>query len=61
MNWQFKQNNTNKEIVKPVVFNNLNLRCQIDLIDMQTKPNGQYKFIFAYQNYLTKFVKLGKK
>lgn len=34
----------------------MNSRCQIDLIDMQAQPDGDYKFICVYQDHLTKFV-----
>jgi len=45
-------------VVKPMITNELNLRCQIDLIDMQAQPDGNYKFILVYQDHLTKFVLL---
>lgn len=45
--------------VKPIVISKaMNSRCQIDLIDMQTQPDGDYKFILVYQDQLTKFVNL---
>lgn len=34
----------------------LNSRCQVDLIDMQRMPCAEYKFIFNYQDNLSKFV-----
>ena len=36
----------------------MNARCQVDLIDMQTQGDNQYKFILVYQDHLTKFVQL---
>lgn len=36
----------------------MNSRCQIDLIDMQAQPDGNYKLILVYQDHLTKFVNL---
>lgn len=45
-------------VVKPIISNELNSRCQIDLIDMQAQPDGNYKFILVYQDHLTKFVLL---
>lgn len=45
-------------VVKPILHNELNSRCQIDLIDMQTNPDGVMKFILVYQDHLTKFVLL---
>ena len=45
-------------VVKPITSNALNSRCQIDLIDMQSQPDGEKKFILDYQDHLTKFVVL---
>lgn len=45
-------------VVKPVVSTEMNARCQVDLIDMQAQPDGDYKFILIYQDYMTKFVLL---
>ncbi|CAG4946502.1 unnamed protein product [Parnassius apollo] len=39
--------------VKPIISNELNSRCQVDLIDMQS-----HKVIMVYQDHLTKFVQL---
>ncbi|XP_045446899.1 uncharacterized protein LOC123655106 [Melitaea cinxia] len=36
----------------------MNIRCQVDLIDFQTQPDGNFKFIMVYQDHLTKFVLL---
>lgn len=53
---QLKQNNPRKGlVVKPMVHSNMNDRCQIDLIDMQSNPDGVFKFILVYQDHLTKF------
>ncbi|XP_022817975.1 KRAB-A domain-containing protein 2-like [Spodoptera litura] len=38
--------------------NELNRRCQVDLIDMQTNSDGDYMMILVYQDHLTKFVQL---
>ncbi|XP_060862057.1 SCAN domain-containing protein 3-like [Metopolophium dirhodum] len=43
-------------VVKPILSSELNSRCQMDLIDMQAQPDGDYKFIMVYQDHLTKFV-----
>lgn len=43
-------------VVKPMVFNEFNSRCQVDLIDFQSHPDGKYRFIMVYQDHLTKFV-----
>lgn len=54
---QMKQKKEKKGIVsKPMVFDDLNSRCQVDLIDYQSHPDGPYKFIMVYQDHLTKFV-----
>ncbi|XP_053607024.1 KRAB-A domain-containing protein 2-like [Plodia interpunctella] len=36
----------------------MNSRCQVDLIDMQSQEDCPYKFILVYQDHLTKFVQL---
>ena len=43
-------------VVKPMIFNDMNSRGQVDLIDMQTQANAEYKWIMVYQDHLTKFV-----
>ncbi|XP_060844002.1 KRAB-A domain-containing protein 2-like [Rhopalosiphum padi] len=43
-------------VVKPILHNEMNSRCQIDLIDMQSNPVNGFKYIMVYQDYLTKFV-----
>lgn len=45
-------------VVKPILYSELNSRCQIDLIDMQTNPDGDMKFILLYHDHLTKFLLL---
>ncbi|GBL92082.1 KRAB-A domain-containing protein 2 [Araneus ventricosus] len=45
-------------IVKPIVSSVLNSRCQVDLIDMQSQADGDFKFIMVYQDHLTKFIQL---
>lgn len=42
-------------VVKPLLFSELNSRCQVDLIDFQSHPDNEYKFIMVYQDHLTKF------
>ncbi|KFD69436.1 hypothetical protein M514_07937 [Trichuris suis] len=56
---QKKQKGAKKgALVLPMVFSDFNSRCQVDLIDFQSHPDGEYKFIMAYQDHLTKFVVL---
>ena len=45
-------------VIRPMISNEMNSRCQIDLIDMQSQADKDYKFIFVYQDHLTKFVQL---
>ncbi|XP_078509625.1 KRAB-A domain-containing protein 2-like [Lissotriton helveticus] len=45
-------------VVKPMFFSEFNSRCQVNLIDFQSHPDREYKFIMVYQNHLTKFVVL---
>merc|ERR1712098_451603 len=35
--------------------NGFNSRCQGDCIDMQSCPDGEYRYIMVYQDHLTKF------
>ncbi|KFD62037.1 LOW QUALITY PROTEIN: hypothetical protein M514_09389 [Trichuris suis] len=59
---QKKQKGAKKGVaVLPMVFSNFNLRCQVDLIDFQSHPDGEYKLIMTYQGHLTKFVALKSK
>ena len=43
---------------KPMVFGEMNSREQVDLIDMQSQADEENKWIFVYQDHLTKFVQL---
>lgn len=45
-------------VVKPLLFKEMNSRCQVDLIDFQSQPDEDFKFIMVYQDHLTKFVVL---
>ncbi|KAK3911558.1 SCAN domain-containing protein 3 [Frankliniella fusca] len=44
--------------VRPIVHSELNARVQVDLIDMQTCPDGDYRFIMVLQDHLAKFIHL---
>ncbi|GFS65365.1 KRAB-A domain-containing protein 2 [Trichonephila clavipes] len=55
---QRKHSAPKKGIVKPMINSELNSRCQVDLIDMPSNRDGEYKFIMVYQDHLTKFVQL---
>ena len=41
--------------LNPILSNTLNDRGQMDLIDMQATPDGEFKWILHYQDNLTKF------
>ncbi|KRY83583.1 KRAB-A domain-containing protein 2, partial [Trichinella zimbabwensis] len=41
--------------VKPLVSTNLMSQAQVDLINFQTMPDGDYKYIMTYLNHFTKF------
>lgn len=45
-------------VSKPILHSEMNSRCQVDLIDMQTQEDRGFKFIMVYQDHLTKFVLL---
>uniref|UniRef100_A0A2A4K8V1 Integrase catalytic domain-containing protein n=1 Tax=Heliothis virescens TaxID=7102 RepID=A0A2A4K8V1_HELVI len=42
-------------IVKPLISDDFNRRGQIDLIDLQTTPDQEFKWLLQYQDHLTKF------
>uniref|UniRef100_A0A8D8Q4X0 KRAB-A domain-containing protein 2 n=1 Tax=Cacopsylla melanoneura TaxID=428564 RepID=A0A8D8Q4X0_9HEMI len=48
-----KKQKSAKRLVKPIFHSEMNSRAQVDLINMQSNPD---KFIFVYQDHLTKFV-----
>ena len=45
-------------VMKPLIFSEMNSRAQVDLTDMQSQPDGDFKWILVYQDHLTKFVEL---
>ncbi|GFV61088.1 SCAN domain-containing protein 3 [Trichonephila clavipes] len=40
-------------VAKPIISSELNSRRQIDLIDLQSNRDGEYKFTMVYQNHST--------
>lgn len=42
-------------MVKPIISSTFNERGQVDLVDYQSTPDGEYKFVLNYQDHLTKF------
>ena len=53
-----KRSKTTGVIVKPIISENFNKRAQMDLIDFQTLPDGEYKWLLVYQDHFTKFIAL---
>ena len=51
-----KRPKTTGVVVKPILSREFNSRGQVDLIDMQSAPQGRFKWIMVYQCHLTKFV-----
>lgn len=47
-----------KLVIKPITSNDFNERGQVDLIDFQSVPDGNYKWILNYQDHNTKFISL---
>lgn len=43
-------------VVKPITSSEFNSQCQVDLLDMQSHADDDFKFIMVYQDHLTKFV-----
>jgi hypothetical protein len=42
-------------VVRPILAHYMNSRCQVDFIDMQSEPDGHYRFVMNYQGHFTKF------
>lgn len=42
--------------MKPILTEEMNGRCQVDLIDYQSRRDGEYKFVLVYQDHMTKYV-----
>ncbi|XP_025262931.1 KRAB-A domain-containing protein 2-like [Camponotus floridanus] len=42
-------------VVQLILSDYMNSRCQLDLTDMQSEPDKDYRFIMNYQDHLTKF------
>lgn len=54
-----KRNLPKKGIVtKPIISKDFNVRGQIDLIDFQSIPDKEYKWLLNYQDHATKFLHL---
>ena len=42
---------TTKLVVRPITSTDFNSRCQVDLVDYQSCPDGEYKWIMHYQDH----------
>lgn len=42
-------------VVKPLLFKGANKRSYVDLVNMQTCPDQEFKYFMNYQDHLTKF------
>lgn len=42
-------------VVKPLISEDFKRRGQVDLMDFQSSPDGEYKWLLQYQDHLTKF------
>lgn len=45
-------------VIKPILSDGFNVRGQVDLIDFQSCPDGEFKFLMNYQDHGTKFLQL---
>ncbi|XP_028691834.2 KRAB-A domain-containing protein 2 isoform X1 [Macaca mulatta] len=41
---------------KPMTFKDIDSTCQVEILDMQSSADGEFKFILYYQDHLTKFI-----
>lgn len=42
-------------VVKPIIPKDFNSRGQVDLVDLQSIPDGEFKWLMDYQDHATKF------
>lgn len=45
-------------VVKPIITDGFNMRAQVDLVDFQSCPDGEYHWLMNYQDHATKFLQL---
>lgn len=48
----------NEVVATPTLIDETNMRCDIDLIDMQSRPDEQWRFVLVYRDDRTNFVLL---
>lgn len=41
---------------KPMPIKDIDFRCQVEILDMQSNADGEFKFILFCQDHLTKFI-----
>ncbi|XP_062967528.1 KRAB-A domain-containing protein 2 isoform X2 [Cynocephalus volans] len=41
---------------KPMTIKDVDSKCQVEILDMQSNADGEFKFILYYQDHLTKFI-----
>ena len=51
---KIKRPKTTGVVVRPILSQDFSSRCQVDLIDMQSSTQGQYRWIMVYQCHLSK-------
>jgi len=54
MHRNHEKKKTTGVVTKPILSNTFN--SQLDLIDMQSLSDGEWKWIMVYQDHFTKFV-----
>ena len=55
VSWRKKRSETSKLIVRPITSSDFNSRGQVDLVDYQSCPDGDFKWVMHYQDHLAKF------
>lgn len=53
---EIKSSEKGNIIIKSKIRRKMSFQCQVNLIDMQTNPDCDVKFIFVYQDHLKKLV-----
>lgn len=45
-------------MTQPIITKDFNVRGQVDLVDFQSAPDGEYKWLMNYQDHVTKILHL---
>lgn len=48
-------------VVKPILSSDYNSRCQVDLVDLQARPDREFRFLMVYQVYQVISLKFNSK